>query len=144
MRYRPVPSSAADTTCGEARAALGSVALAAMSTGPHHTPAGEDPATEEWPRVRAAVLRNAAGIGIATGAYGVSFGAIATAGGLSVLQACLISLVIFTGASRFALVSVLSGGGGQVAAAATAVLLGTRNADRKSTRLNSSHANISY
>jgi len=99
-----------------------------MSTGPHHTPAGEDPATEEWPRVRAAVLRNAAGIGIATGAYGVSFGAIATAGGLSVLQACLLSLLMFTGASQFALVGVLSGGGGQVAAAATAVLLGTRNA----------------
>jgi predicted branched-subunit amino acid permease len=82
---------------------------------------------DDWPRTRAAVLRNAAGVGIATGAYALSFGAISTAAGLSVLQTCVLSLVMFTGASQYALVGVLGGGGGGLTAAATAVLLGTRN-----------------
>ncbi|MDQ6857240.1 MAG: AzlC family ABC transporter permease [Candidatus Dormibacteraeota bacterium] len=80
-----------------------------------------------WLRVRTAVLRNAAGIGIATGAYALSFGAVSTAAGLSVLQTCVLSLAMFTGASQYALVGVLGSGGGSITAAATAVLLGTRN-----------------
>ncbi len=83
---------------------------------------------QTWPAVRAAVLRNAAGIGIATGAYALSFGAVATTAGLSVLQTCVLSLAMFTGASQYALVGVLGSGGGSPAATATAVLLGTRNA----------------
>ena len=82
----------------------------------------------EWTATRAAVVRNAAGIGVATGAYALSFGAVATAAGLSVLQTCVLSLAMFTGASQYALVGVLGSGGGGAAAAATAVLLGTRNA----------------
>ncbi len=82
----------------------------------------------EWTATRAAVVRNAAGIGIATGAYALSFGAVATAAGLSVLQTCVLSLAMFTGASQYALVGVLGSGGGGAAAAATALLLGTRNA----------------
>jgi predicted branched-subunit amino acid permease len=80
-----------------------------------------------WRAVRAAVLRNAAGIGVATGAYALSFGAVASAAGLSVLQTCALSLAMFTGASQYALVGVLGSGGGSLTAAATAVLLGTRN-----------------
>ncbi|MDQ6846121.1 MAG: AzlC family ABC transporter permease [Candidatus Dormibacteraeota bacterium] len=80
-----------------------------------------------WPTVRTGVLRNAAGIGVATGAYALSFGAVATAAGLSVLQTCVLSLAMFTGASQYALVGVLGSGGGSLAAVATAVLLGTRN-----------------
>jgi predicted branched-subunit amino acid permease len=80
-----------------------------------------------WRPVRTAVLRNAAGIGVATGAYALSFGAVATTAGLSVLQTCVLSLAMFTGASQYALVGVLGSGGGSVAAIATAVLLGTRN-----------------
>ena len=80
-----------------------------------------------WSRARTAVLRNAAGIGIATGAYALSFGAVSTAAGLSVLQTCVLSLAMFTGASQYALVGVLGAGGGSITAAATAVLLGTRN-----------------
>ncbi len=80
-----------------------------------------------WLRVRTAVLRNAAGIGIATGAYALSFGAVSTAAGLSVLQTCVLSLAMFTGASQYALVGVLGSGGGSITAVATAVLLGTRN-----------------
>ena len=74
-----------------------------------------------------AIVRDSLGVGIATGLYGVSFGAISVASGLSVAQTCALSLLMFTGASQFALVGVLSGGGSGFAAAATALLLGTRN-----------------
>jgi predicted branched-subunit amino acid permease len=84
-------------------------------------------ADDEWRATRAGVVRNAAGIGIATGAYALSFGAIATSSGLSVLQTCFLSLAMFTGASQYALVGVLGAGGGALTAAATALLLGTRN-----------------
>jgi predicted branched-subunit amino acid permease len=82
----------------------------------------------DWPRRRRAVLRDAVGVGVATGAYGLSFGAIGVAGGLSVAQTCATSVLMFTGASQFALVGVLAAGGGAVSAAVTAVLLGARNA----------------
>ncbi|HEX5097407.1 MAG TPA: AzlC family ABC transporter permease, partial [Acidimicrobiia bacterium] len=58
----------------------------------------------------------------------MSFGAIAIASGLSVLQACALSLLMFTGASQFAFASVISDGGAPFAGAATAALLGVRNA----------------
>lgn len=48
--------------------------------------------------------------------------------GLSVLQTCALSLLVFTGASQFALVGALAAGGGPVAAAAGAFFLGVRNA----------------
>jgi 4-azaleucine resistance transporter AzlC len=73
------------------------------------------------------VLRDALGIAVAVGAYGLSFGAAAVAAGLSALQACALSLLVFTGASQFALVGVLGAGGGAVPAVAGALLLGTRN-----------------
>ena len=76
---------------------------------------------------RAAILRDSLGVGLATGAYGVSFGAVAVAAGLSVAQACALSLVMFTGASQFALVGVLASGGAPLSGALTALLLGTRN-----------------
>ncbi len=69
----------------------------------------------------------ALGVGVATGAYGLSFGAISIASGLDVWQTQTLSLLMFTGASQFALVGVLGAGGGLVAAVATAVLLGARN-----------------
>lgn len=86
-----------------------------------------DPAAAASQVERRAVVRDSLGVGVATGLYGVSFGAVATAAGLSVAQTCALSLLMFTGASQFALVSVLSGGGGAVAAAAAALLLGVRN-----------------
>ncbi len=73
------------------------------------------------------MLRDALGIGVAVGAYGLSFGAAADSAGLSVLQTCALSLLLFTGASQFALVGVLGTGGGALAAVASALLLGTRN-----------------
>ena len=42
-------------------------------------------------------------------------------------QTCALSLLMFTGASQFALVGVVGAGGGAMAGAATAALLGVRN-----------------
>jgi predicted branched-subunit amino acid permease len=75
-----------------------------------------------------AVLRDALGIGVAVGAFGLSYGAIAVASGFTVLQTCALSVLMFTGASQFALVGVVGGGGSLVAGALTALLLGGRNA----------------
>lgn len=63
---------------------------------------------------------------MASGAYAISFGAISTAAGLSVLQTCALSIVMFTGASQFALVGVLGGGGGAWAGTVAAALLASR------------------
>ena len=79
-------------------------------------------------RNRARVLRDSLGVGVATGAYGLSFGALAVAGGFSIPEACVLSLLMFTGGSQFALVSTVTNGGSGAAGAATAVLLGSRNA----------------
>ena len=76
---------------------------------------------------RSAVVRNSLGVGIATGAYGISFGALGVVSGFSVLQTCLLSLLVFTGASQFALIGVVVSGGSPVAAAGSALLLGSRN-----------------
>lgn len=79
------------------------------------------------PRERSGIVRDSLGVGIATGAYGVSFGAVSVAAGLTVAQTCALSLLMFTGASQFALVGVVAAGGGPVPGALTALLLGTRN-----------------
>jgi len=76
---------------------------------------------------RRGVLIEAATIGLTTGAYGVSFGALSVTSGLSVWQTMALSALMFTGASQFALVSVLAGGGSAVAAVAGSALLGLRN-----------------
>src|SRR3954452_6943495 len=71
------------------------------------------------------IVRDALGIGAATGAAGLSYGALAVAAGLSVPQTCALSLLMFTGASQFAFVGLI--GGGAASAVATALLLGVRN-----------------
>ena len=79
------------------------------------------------PAERRAIVRDGLGVGLATGLYGVSFGAVSVAAGLSVLQTCVLSLLMFTGASQFAFVGVIAAGGAPVSGAVTALLLGTRN-----------------
>lgn len=68
-------------------------------------------------------------VGIATALYGISFGALATASGLDVWQACVLSLVMFSGGSQFAVIGVLASGGAAAGgtAIASAALLGVRN-----------------
>lgn len=75
------------------------------------------------------VWREALGVVLATSAYGVSFGALAVAAGLDVWQACVLSLLMFTGGSQFAFVGVFAAGGiaALPSAIASAVLLGVRN-----------------
>lgn len=66
-------------------------------------------------------------IAVATGAYGVSFGALGAASGLGVLEVCALSLLTFSGGSQFAFIGVLAGGGTPAAAAGASTLLGLRN-----------------
>jgi predicted branched-subunit amino acid permease len=75
------------------------------------------------------VWREALGVALATSAYGISFGALAVAAGLDVWQACVLSLVMFTGGSQFAFIGVLASGGVAAlpSAIASAALLGVRN-----------------
>lgn len=71
--------------------------------------------------------RQAISVGLATGAYGVSFGALSVAAGFDVLQTQALSALLFTGGSQFAIVSVIGAGGNPVAAVATSTMLGIRN-----------------
>jgi 4-azaleucine resistance transporter AzlC len=66
-------------------------------------------------------------IGVSVVPFGLSFGAVSVETHLNLAQVCLLSLVLFSGASQFALVSVISGGGSLFSAVGTALLLGTRN-----------------
>ena len=92
-------------------------------------PSGADePADAAWRLTRSQVLRDSAGVAIATGAYGISFGAIALAGGLDFWQTMALSFLMFTGGSQFGLVGVVAAGGAPLAGAATAIMLGARNA----------------
>ena len=76
---------------------------------------------------RRTVVADSLGVGVATGAYGISFGALGTASGLDVAQTCALSLLAFTGASQFAFVGVIASGGAPLTGALTSVLLGSRN-----------------
>ncbi|MFI6604885.1 AzlC family ABC transporter permease [Streptomyces sp. NPDC050507] len=75
----------------------------------------------------AAVVRDALGVGIAVGLSGFAFGVTSAGSGLSLLQTCALSLLVFTGASQFALVGALAAGGNPYTAAAGAFFLGVRN-----------------
>lgn len=63
---------------------------------------------------------------IALVAFGASFGLLARANGFGILAPLLMSMTTFTGASQFAVVSILGGGGGLGAAVVAAVLLASR------------------
>ncbi|MGA8047777.1 MAG: AzlC family ABC transporter permease, partial [Dermatophilaceae bacterium] len=58
------------------------------------------------PERRRAVLRQSWSVGIATGLYGVSFGALSVAAGLNLWQTQALSALMFTGGSQFALVGI--------------------------------------
>lgn len=73
------------------------------------------------------MIADSLGVSLAVGSYGISFGAIATASGLSVWQACVLSLLAFTGGSQFAFIGVVGAGGNPITGAFTATLLGSRN-----------------
>jgi len=68
-------------------------------------------------------------VGLATGLYGISFGALGTASGLDIWQTMALSLLMFSGASQFAFIGVFASGG--LAALPGAIisswLMGVRN-----------------
>jgi predicted branched-subunit amino acid permease len=69
------------------------------------------------------------GVGLATGLYGISFGALSTTAGLDVWQTQVLSLLMFSGGSQFAFIGVMAAGGPAAVGAAvvSAWLLGVRN-----------------
>ncbi|MFE2294009.1 AzlC family ABC transporter permease [Streptomyces sp. NPDC059452] len=91
-------------------------------------PAAPDAPPQRPDKPDAAVVRDALGVGIAVGLSGFAFGVTAAGSGLSLLQICALSLLVFTGASQFALVGALAAGGNPYTAAAGAFFLGVRNA----------------
>jgi predicted branched-subunit amino acid permease len=80
------------------------------------------------PARRRQVLRQSLSVAVAASSVGVGFGALSVAAGLSVLQTQVLSLLLFSGGSQFALVGLLAGGlHAAPAAIATSTLLGVRN-----------------
>ncbi|HTO01636.1 MAG TPA: AzlC family ABC transporter permease [Microthrixaceae bacterium] len=66
-------------------------------------------------------------IGVGVGFIGITFGVLARGAGLDVGRTCAMSLLVFTGASQFAVVGVIGSGGTLAAALGTAILLAARN-----------------
>ena len=73
------------------------------------------------------VDRTALSVAFTVGLYGAAFGAAGVTAGFSILQSCLLSLLLFSGASQFSVVGIMGAGGAAVSAIATATLLGFRN-----------------
>lgn len=73
------------------------------------------------------VKATALSVGLATGVYGISFGAIGVAAGLDIISVMLLSLLMFSGGSQFAFVGVIASGGAPLAALASAWMMGVRN-----------------
>jgi predicted branched-subunit amino acid permease len=65
-------------------------------------------------------------VGLAVGAYGLSYGVLAVAAGLSPLTATVSSLIVLAGGSQFAFVGVLAAGGNPLAGAMGGLLLNLR------------------
>lgn len=74
-----------------------------------------------------AVIRDSLSISIAVGTYGAAFGVASVAAGLSIVQTCALSLLLFSGASQFAVAGVLGAGGGALSAITASALLALRN-----------------
>ena len=91
------------------------------------TESADEPYEESLARAYPAVLRAAIGLGLYAGVFGATFGAVSVSSGLNVWQTMILSLVMFTGASQFAFVGVVSAGS-PWAAIPAALLLGVRNA----------------
>lgn len=93
----------------------------------HQEAAPTVPSSSHWPTERTALLRTSLCVALAVAVYGLSFGALAVAAGLSLAQTCAMSLLMFNGASQLAFVGVLGAGGSVVVAILSALLIGARN-----------------
>lgn len=72
------------------------------------------------------VLGVALPVGFAVGAYGLSYGVLAVAAGLSPIVATLSSVLVLAGASQFAFVGVLAAGGAPLTGALAGLLVNVR------------------
>ena len=79
-------------------------------------------------RRRADYRRQATLLSVAVGLVGVTFGVLAQSAGASLAQALVLSACTFTGASQYALVSLIGAGVNPAAALGSALLLSARNA----------------
>ncbi|HNI36021.1 MAG TPA: AzlC family ABC transporter permease [Microthrixaceae bacterium] len=66
-------------------------------------------------------------LAFAVGIVGIIFGVLARSSGLSVAKTCALSLLVFTGASQLAAVSVIDAGGAPATALGSALMLAARN-----------------
>ena len=73
------------------------------------------------------VLSTSISVGLATGLYGISFGALAVIAGLDLWSVMLLSLLMFSGASQYAFIGVIAAGGAPITAISSAWLMGIRN-----------------
>ena len=82
-----------------------------------------------WPDPRRNPIdRTSLSVAFTVGLYGAAFGAASVTAGFSLLQTCLLSIFLYSGASQFAVVGIMGAGGAAISAIATATLLGFRNA----------------
>jgi branched chain amino acid efflux pump len=80
-----------------------------------------------WRTLTPALQRDTLAMAGAIAVVGVSFGAIAVAGGLDWWMPTALSVLVFAGGSQFMVVGVVAAGGGVVAAVAGALLLNARH-----------------
>jgi predicted branched-subunit amino acid permease len=78
---------------------------------------------------KGSVLSVSISVGLATGIYGISFGALSVTAGFDLWQTMALSLLMFSGGSQFAFVAVFATGGVSAlpAAITSAWLVGIRN-----------------
>lgn len=93
-----------------------------MAESANHHPDDDGALLRLTPATRAGLA-----IALAVALYGISFGALAVAAGLTFWQTVALSVLMFTGGSQFAFIGVLSSGGSPLAAFGGATLLSTRN-----------------
>lgn len=76
---------------------------------------------------RRSLITSGVTLGAAVGVFGAVFGVGAVAAGGSVAQVCVMSLLVFTGASQFTAVSVVASGGSIGSAVGAGLILAARN-----------------
>jgi len=79
------------------------------------------------PADRRAAISMSLGVAAAVALYGISFGALAVASGLTVWQAQVLSLFMFSGGSQFAIIGLIAAGAPGITSVLVAGLLGVRN-----------------
>jgi predicted branched-subunit amino acid permease len=73
------------------------------------------------------LIGRAIAIGLATGAYGLSFGALAVTAGIAIDHAVAMSALVFTGATQLSVVGALAAGGAPAPAVASGLVLASRH-----------------